>query len=340
VQKRQSKSGHGLKATVLAGLCLAIAACNSAPASQESALTPEQLDARRQQLATILADPKARTRLIAKVMGSTVKDERHAFLKFHIFGYAGDGNLIPFFSLNNYIIQKWTPGKDGTFEVQHYEVGYYSRFDSAEAISEWENPLTGEVIKLPHFVLGPVPRSYGPDIGKDPGSFAPDPMNITMIGDRVYVPTLTRLQNGSMLSPEEWGPYAGGETSYWDSMMVFSDSIEDVLDESKTHVAAEIHSQNLVSWAPYLKLGQSPGRTMVRAYGQHINGFDDLPEDIRANLKKYTAEIFNVDTWTEMRLDSVDFARELAEKRAAGTLDIDQPGYVAPPVRKFDELPR
>jgi hypothetical protein len=331
---------NGLKFALLAGLCLIVAACNSAPSAPVSeSLTAQQLEAKRAELATILADPKARTRLIAKVLGSTVKDERHAFLKFHVFGYAGDGNLIPFFSMNNYIIQKWAPGEDGTFEVQHYEVAYYSKFDTAEAISEWENPLTGETIALPHFVLGPVPRSYGPDIGKDPGSFAPDPLNITMIGDRVYVPTLTRLKNGSMMTPEEWGPYGGSETSYWDSMMVFSADIEDVLDEKKTHVPAEIHSQNLVSWAPYLKLGESPGRTMVRAYGQHINGFDDLPEDIRANLKKYTPEIFNIEAWTEMRLDSVEFAQSLAEKRASGTLDIDQPGYVPPVIKKFDDLP-
>ncbi|WP_416908153.1 MAG: DUF1838 family protein [Polymorphobacter sp.] len=325
-----------MKTSLLGGLCLALAACNSAPAPQD--LTPQQLDAKRAQLATILADPKARTRLIAKVMGSTVEDERHAFLKFHIFGYAGDGNLIPFFSMNNYIIQKWAPGEDGTFEVQHYEVAYYSKFDTAEAISEWENPLTGETIKLPHLVLGPVPRSYGPDIGKDPGSFAPDPMNITMIGDRVYVPTLTRLTNGNMFAPEEWGPYSSGATTFWDSMLVFSADIEDVLDETKTHVPAEIHMQNMVSWAPYLKLGQSPGRTMVRAYGQHINGFDDLPEEVRANLRTYTPEIFDVDSWTEMRLDAIDFARELAEKREAGTLDIDQPDYVPPRIKRFDEL--
>lgn len=340
VQKTQRNFRHGLKSALLAGLCLAMAACNSAPTDSVSkGLTPQQLEAKRAELATILADPKARTRLIAKVLGSTVEDERHAFLKFHVFGYAGDGNLIPFFSMNNYIIQKWAPGEDGTFEVQHYEVAYYSKFDTAEAISEWENPLTGETIALPHFVLGPVPRSYGPDIGKDAGSFAPDPLNITMIGDRVYVPTLTRLKNGSMMTPQEWGPYGGSETSYWDSMMVFSANIEDVLDEKKNHVPAEIHSQNLVSWAPYLKLGQSPGRTMVRAYGQHINGFDDLPEDVRANLKKYTPEIFNIEAWTEMRLDSVDFARELAEKRANNRLDIDQPGYKAPRIKRFNELP-
>ena len=96
--------------------------------------------------------------------------------------------------------------------------------------------------------------------------------------------------------------------------------------------------QNLVSWAPYLKLGQSPGRTMVRAYGQHISGYDDLPENVRANLKKYTPEIFDLAGWTEMRLDSLDFAKSLAEKRSKGTLDIDQEDYVAPTIRKFDNL--
>ena len=68
--------------------------------------------------------------MIAKIMGSTVEDGRHAFLKFHVFGYAGDGNLIPFFTINNYVVQKWTQGEDATFEVQHYEVAYYSKFDT------------------------------------------------------------------------------------------------------------------------------------------------------------------------------------------------------------------
>lgn len=324
-----------MKIAVLTALGLATAACQGG----REDLTPQQLETKRQELASILADPKARMKLVAKVMGSTVEGERHAFLKFHVFGFTGDGNLIPFFSMNNYIIQKWVPGKDSTFEVQHYEVAYYSKFDTNEAISEWKNPLTGEVVQLPHLVLGPLTRMYSPDMGSDPASFSPGPINITMIGDRVYVPTLTRLKTGNMLTPQEWGPYSSGPTTYWDSMLVFSANIEDVLDEKKTHVPAEIHLQNLVSWAPYLKMGQSPGRTMVRAYGQHISGFDDLPADIRANLKKYTPEIFNINSWTEMKIDAIEFANTLAEKRKNGTLDIDQPDYVAPVVKSFDELP-
>ncbi|MEP5938195.1 MAG: DUF1838 family protein [Erythrobacter sp.] len=321
-------------AIMLCSISLLAASCQDI----ERPLSPDELATNRAELAEILDNPASRTKLIAKVMGSTVEAERHAYLNFHVFGYAGDGNLIPFFSMNNYVIQKWRPGEDSTFEVDHYEVAYYSEFDSTEPISEWENPLTGEVVELPHFVLGPVPRLYGPGIGEDPASFAPDPLNITMIGDRVYIPTLSKFRFPNSLTTDEWGAYGGSPTTYWDSMLVYSANIEDALDEDKTHVSAEMHMQNLVSWAPYFKLGDSPGRTMVRAYGQHISGFDDLPADIRENLAKFTPEIFDLDNWTETRIDSAELAQSLAEARANGTLDIDQPDYLAPTIKRFDEL--
>lgn len=319
------------------GILSVLVACTPAQEVQKE-LTAEDFESYQRRLDSRLNNPEARSRLIAKVLGSTVEGERHAFLKFHIFGFAGDGNLIPFFSMNNYVIQKWTPTEDAEFEVQHYEVAYYSKFDSAEPLDEWENPLTGETVKLPHFVLGPVPRAYGPGMGESPASFAPDPMNITMIGDRVYIPTLTKLRFPNAMTPEEWGPYSNGPTTYWDSMLVYSADVEDVFNDDLTHVDAEMHMQNLVSWAPYFKLGQSPGRTMVRAYGQHISGYDALPKDIRANLEKYTPEIFDLEAWTDIRIDSIELAAELAAQREAGTLDIDQEDYVPFRVKSFDEL--
>jgi len=326
-----------LKSVVFINVFGVLSACSPSP-EVKGALTAEDLDQYQRKLALRLENPVKRTKLIAKVFGSTVEEDRHAFLKFHVFGFTGDGNLIPFFTMNNYVIQKWAPGENGEFEVQHYEVAYYSKFDTAEPIDAWENPLTGETLALPHFVLGPVPRFYAPDMGNSPASFAPNPMNITMIGDRVYIPTLSKFKFPNSLTPEEWGPYSSGAMTFWDSMLVYSADIEDVLDDSKTHVDAEMHMQNLVSWAPYLKLGQSPGRTMVRAYGQHISGYDALPKDIRANLEKYTPEIFDLDSWTEVRMDSLELSMSLAKQRADGTLDIDQEDYVPYRVKKYNEL--
>ena len=96
--------------------------------------------------------------------------------------------------------------------------------------------------------------------------------------------------------------------------------------------------QNFVSWAPFLKLGASPGRTMARAYGQHISGFDALPKNIRDGFEKYTPEIFDIKSWTALRFDSIELAQELAAQRRAGTLDIDQEGYVPLIIKKFDQL--
>ncbi len=327
-----------LAKTLFCGTAVALmASCAPAP-EMDVELTTEDLDLYQRKLALRLNNPEARTNLIAKVFGSTVETERHAFLKFHIFGYAGDGNLIPFFTMNNYVIQKWAPDGEGNFEVQHYEVGYYSKFDEVEPLNEWENPLTGEVVELPHFVLGPVPRAYGPGMGQSSASFAPDPLNITMIGDRIYIPTLSKFEFPNSLKAEEWGPYSSGPVTFWDSMLVYSADVEDVFDDEKDHVDAEMHMQNFVSWAPFMKLGQSPGRTMVRAYGQHISGFEALPADIRANLEQYTPEIFDLESWTGLRMDSIELAQDLAAQRAAGTLDIDQEDYVPYQVKKFNEL--
>lgn len=317
-----------VKNLMLIGLSISLASCLPT-ASEDSELSAKELDHYQRKLALRLDNPIRRSELIAKILGSTESDERHSFLKFHVFGFEGDGNLIPFYTMNNYIVQKWSPDEDGHFEVQHFEVAYYAKFDTNEAIETWENPLTGEILDLPPFVLGPVPRFYGPSAGDAQDSFASDPLNITMIGDRVFVPTLTSFAIDNILDPEEWGPYSNGPKIYWDSMMVYSADVEDVFDDTKSHVDAEIHMQNLISWSPYLKLGQHPGRTMVRAYGKHISGYDDIPGDIRANLEKYTPEIFDIEGWTEMRMDTIELVAGLKQGREDGSLDIDQPDYDA-----------
>ena len=70
-------------------------------------------------------------------------------------------------------------------------------------------------------------------------------------------------------------------------MMTYSADIEEVLDPSTSRAKAEIHMQNLVSFNPYFKLGMLEGRTMVRAFGTHIDSLDDIPPETRAGLAEY-----------------------------------------------------
>lgn len=262
-----------------------------------------------------LSTPERRSSVATKIVGSIGSEEKHAFLRFHIYGYMGE-NVVPFFSMNNYVVQHWSPdSRPGHFNLKHYEVGYFTEFDTDNAITHWKNPVTGEVVELETFILGPIGRLYTPNGIIAPG-IAPQPLRINVIGDRVYVPTQSIESFPNMFKPEDWPVYSSGEKIYWDSMSTYSAPLADVLDSNRHSVNAEIHMQNLTSWQPFLRLGQLQGRSMARAFGQNIAGFHELSPQIRADFEKFAPAIFDTRNWKDMRFDSIDFYNKaLAEKR-------------------------
>ncbi len=273
-------------------------------------------------LEDILSDPVKRSEMIVKVMGSTEREDTYAFLKFHIYGFDG-GNVLPLFSMQNVIVQKWTPMEEpGYFGLKHYEVAYFSEFDTNTPIETWENPYTGETLDIPPFILGPIEREYTPEGIIAPG-IAPNPLNVSIIGDRVFIPTQSIDKAYNPMSGPEWGPYAGDPDIYWDSMLTYSASAEDVLNPELTSVPAEIHMQNLISWGIFMKMGLRPGRTMARAYGKNIESLDDLPPEVVDGLKKYTPDIFETDEWTDLRIDAIDFMNEIRAKIDNGEIVIE-----------------
>lgn len=303
--------GAGSKDFLAIFLSLVLFAACHAPTEKTS--SPKEQSVITADLEEILSDPVERSKMIVKVMGSTEREDTYAFMKFHIYGYNG-GNLIPFYTMNNVVVQKWTPMEEpGYFDLQHYEVGYFSEFDTPTPIETWENPITGETVEIPPLILGPIAREYTPEGITAPG-LAPKPLNISVIGERLFIPTQSIDKFYNPMSTPDWGEWAGSPDIYWDSMLTYSADVADVLNPKISRAKAEIHMQNLISWSPFLKMGTSPGRTMVRAYGTHIDSLDDLPPEVIAGLRAHTPAIFETDDWTELRIDAVDFMMEVRAK--------------------------
>ncbi len=291
----------------LAGAALPTVAACSTGQTVKKTLTLNDID---------MSTPEKRSAVITKVMGSTGKEETHAFMRIHLYGLVGDNNIVPFFSMNNYVVQKWEPAGDGTFNLKHYEVGYYCDFDTDNPISNWHNPIVNKTVELEPFILGPVFRSYTPKGIIAPG-LAPNPMRINVIGDRVFIPAQSIEKFPNIFTPKEWPEYSSGPTIFWDSMYTFSARIADVIDPQIMGAPAEMHMQNLTSWQPFLRMGQTPGRSMARGFGSNISGFDALEPHVRAAFEKYTPEIFETATWENIRFDSADFYNKAVAEREA-----------------------
>ena len=241
----------------------------------------------------------------------------HSFLRFHFYGQVPGEKARRLLSLNNYIIDYWEPVERGTYKLRHYEVGYYTEFDTDTPINRWVNPYTNEELEVFHFALGPINREYSPDTVLAPG-LAPIPLNSHVMGDRLVVATEAISQIPNIFQPDEWPKYSSGEIVNWLSLQTLSALMEDVLNPELNSAPAHIQLQNFISWGSWMKMGGYEGGTMARAYGTEIAGFDALPPDVLAGFKKYTPEIFETDTWDVTRFDEIDYFKKMNKLREAG----------------------
>ena len=252
-----------------------------------------------------------------KVIGSVAEEQMHSFLRFHFYGQVPGEKARRLLSLNNYIIDYWTPVERGTYQLKHYEVGYYTEFDSDTPIESWVNPYTQEELEVFHFVLGPINREYSPDTVLAPG-LAPVPLTSHEMGERFVVSTEAISQIPNLFKPDEWPKYSSGDVVNWLSLQTLSALMDDVRNPDINSAPANIHLQNFVSWSSWMKMGGYPGGTTARAFGTEISGFDALPPKVLKGFQDYTPEIFATDTWEVTRFDELDYFQKMQKLRAAG----------------------
>ena len=236
------------------------------------------------------ADPVDAIRTHVKMVGSLAEETVVSFYRLNIYADLGSGNFIPMFTMNNLLIDKWTPHEGNQYQMQKYEAGYYSPIDSYEPLVDFENPVTGETIKVINFRLGPVPRRYTPD-RFFVMAYDPNPLPLEIIGDRVFLATQ------SIESAPRPGSGPDGPINYTNSFMTFSAKLEDVQNPDLASVPVHSQLQNKVEFSPWLKMGDIEGGTVVRGYGTKIDGVDKLPDGVLAAYEKHVPKILDIDNW-------------------------------------------
>jgi hypothetical protein len=264
-----------------------------------------------------LGGPGVRARTRAKIMGSTAAEDVYTFMRIHFYAYRHEGNLIPLYTMNNLNIRRWSPQPDGSFKAKVFECGTVSKFDTEEPLDEWDNPITGERIKVHHFRGGPLSLTVTKDGSISTGAEAtvkPEPLNFQFIDDSVYMLQASAFSYPNKFQPDEWPKESSGAQAYWDSHYIYMAKTNDVADPDTTQAPVYIQLQNMTSWSPWLRMGQIPGRSWGRGFGKKIASVDDIPAFARADLERRHPQIFELDSWTELVDEWGDYKRENSPK--------------------------
>lgn len=263
-------------------------------------------------------DPETRTSAQVKIRGTLGDGTVHNFIRLHIYGYANDGNLVPFFSMNNYSANNWRVLSNGNHAVRVFECGVYTHFDSQEVLTEWLNPFTGETREVHQFLGGPLNVEYGPE-GFTAGpetTVKPKPMMAEVLEDSVMVSTQSSFQFPSPFQPDEFPKESPGEVFYWDSHTSHISPIEAVLDPDVLSAPSNVTLTNLVSWAPWMGMSQRPGRTYGRGAGRKISSPEALPADILRGIENHTPQVLDTANWRELHDDIESYKQKIEAQRS------------------------
>ena len=187
------------------------------------------------------ADPVEALRAHVKLVGSLAKERVVSFYRLNIYADLNEGNFVPLFTLNNLLIDNWTPKGNDSFQMLKYEAGYYTAIDSYEVIKTFKHPLTGKSVPVQNFRLGPVPRGYDKDKYTVMG-YNPNPLPLEVIGDRVFLATQSIESAPSFTDP--------GETRYTNSFMTYSATLADMQNDDLPSAPVHAQLQNKNEWAP------------------------------------------------------------------------------------------
>ncbi len=154
-------------------------------------------------------------------------------------------------------------------------------------LREWDNPWTGETVKVIHVANDPVNQPPQFPIGRDGKESR---FQFEVIDGTAFINYEIPLFYTNALGGD-YQEYVGGNyhaTEIFD----FSARLDDFADLSKNTASINIAWVRIAQWLPWMRMGSRPGLMYVNATGKNLKSWDDLPmlikQEIKTNYPEYT----------------------------------------------------
>lgn len=233
-----------------------------------------------------LADPATRQRLYMLMRGAL--DERPVIgcISAQYFGVV-DGEPVPLFGVDAMTVARYRRRPDGGYDVFNGEVAYFTDMAAGKALDEWKNPYTGATVKVPEGGVAPSRFIIGADLSLTlsrpiPGNFKHEVQPFDVRGEDVWVSELTVT---SVAIPGGPKPFRYAERT------TLHTRLSDLQKPGAVQVGAETGFTNIVSWRPWMAMGDRPGHMMAIGAGRYGATVQTLPAPLIAALKERRPEV-------------------------------------------------
>jgi hypothetical protein len=234
-------------------------------------------------------DPEQLLKVLIKLRGSL--DDRIVmwWMRGTRFGVVDDF-VTPIFGMNVGSFQryKYIPGEG--YELTMLELSFFSDLKTGAPLTEWRNPYSDKLVKIPEQRLGPYKAMMTTEGVKiDAGGAFADIEIHTGLGPAEVVKDDVWIREDSTAKVDSDHPMMGKHT--YNELVTYHGSRSDVENPAIKSADATVAFQSVTSWREWMGAEDVGGHTTARCTGRKIFDVNDFPPDYLAIAKERHPEI-------------------------------------------------
>jgi hypothetical protein len=228
-----------------------------------------------------------------------------------------DGEALrPLFGFEVFSTRRVLRQADGSYQRLCRELVFYRDPVSGELLDNWDNPYSGERVRVVdiandpfNFVISeffPDPPSYGGLI-KDRPPKRPLRLKWELVNDTVTLDSDIHLYYPTALDPARWPRESAGPMNRVSEFFRYFVRREDAEDPRITHLPHDGVWARVTPWLPWMLMGTEPGHVLYMGRFTSVKRLGQVSAPVLARIReRFPKYLTAPETWTEPSLSSLE----------------------------------
>jgi len=204
-----------------------------------------------------------------------------------------NGKIRPLFGVLAGSFAKYNQIDEFSYQAISFEVAYFTDWNTGALLKTFDNPYTGEVVKVPQTRMGP---SSSLVISLEEQTIESE--NPALSGLDIHHRFLPpRNENGTVVLVEEIRVGTPddfpGSPFHYNEVDTYRASMSELVDPNIAVANVSTHFNSILSWRPWLKMDGYPGHMFGTATGGRYNTIDDFPSYYVELTNQYHPDVFS-----------------------------------------------
>ncbi len=232
-----------------------------------------------------------------KLLGSLKRESAYTSFQGTLSGIVADKTPTVICGYQGLARTDWQPLKTGGFSKRSFDIGFFSDLNTGEPLDKVLNPLNNEVVKPLHFQYGGAPaKEFTQEMANE--------YQWSQLGDQVWLSESGAGEFDHPMPMDKWAREASGKKLHYRSETNYVSSIDKM---TSPHSAPySLFWSSLLSWEPWLLMGQTQGFNMWRGVGVKLKTVDEVPTAMQRYLAKHQPNYFDEQAPWHKRISSFD----------------------------------